>query len=188
MTTAVRPPIAARHLPRVPTLEEGDAASDAWGFNCGPAALCAALGLTPDEVRPHFGAEWPGYTNPTRMANAIRSAGRTFIERYRGDDPGVELLSPSPRRVSLTRIQWAGRWTAPGVPMRVRYRQTHWIAESHDDRLEFLVYDVNATSVGGWLTRAEWADQLVPWLLREAVPGANGRWWPTHVWEVNDAR
>ena len=28
-------------------LEEAQAASDEWGFNCGPGALCAVLGKTP---------------------------------------------------------------------------------------------------------------------------------------------
>jgi hypothetical protein len=198
-------PARTPYLPRVPTIDEVDAAADAWGFNCGPAALCATTGLTPEQVRPHLGDDWPGYTNPTRLAKALRSAGHRFAEVYRGDAPmesepsGIRLRDAIlfyrehgarafyEKPVSgfwLTRIQWGGPWTREGVPMRARYRQTHWIAESHDDDGQPIVYDVNAYTIGGWISRTRWADLLVPWLLREVVPRADGRWWPTHVWEV----
>ena len=58
-------------------------ASDDWGFNCGPAALAAICGLTPDAVRPHLGDfESKGYTNPTLVAAALRSLGVPFKRVY----------------------------------------------------------------------------------------------------------
>lgn len=183
--------MTALALPRVPTWQEIDAAADEWGFNCGPAALCAATGLTPDEVRRCLPADWPGYTNPTVMAAALGAAGRAYRVRHRGDHPDpafvqAALRLPSSRPwfpgISLVRVQWSGPWTLPGVPMRARYRKTHWIATASDHR----VYDVNAVSqtTDGWVGSDLWASRLVPWLLRASVPKADGGWWPTHVWEV----
>ena len=85
----------------------------------------------------------------------------------------------------LARIQWGGPWTKEGVPMRVRYRHTHWVASwkaSHDaDR--HMIFDVNATCVG-WIGFFEWSHRLVPWLLKECEPKADGTWWVTHALEV----
>jgi hypothetical protein len=156
-------------------LDEANAAADAWGFNCGPGALCAVLGFTPDELRPHMGEfEAKGYTNPTLMFDVLRRLGVRYRQTYRTDAPGDCEL-----KFGLMRVQWAGPWTKPGVPMAARYRQTHWIAVAED-----RVFDINAICVGGWLSRAEWKNKLVPWLLREAVPKATGEWWPTHGLEV----
>ena len=79
------------------------------------------------------------------------------------------------------RIQWGGPWTKPRVPMRVRYRQTHWVALRNNNE---EVFDVNATCSGGWIKTEEWEWKLVPWLIKEAVPKGDGTWWPTHVLEV----
>jgi len=57
-------------------VQEANAASEAWGFNCGPGALCAVLDLTPDELRPKLGDfEAKGYTNPTCRAGAAWTSG-----------------------------------------------------------------------------------------------------------------
>ncbi len=51
------------------TRDEAQAAGEAWGFNCGPGALCAVLGKTPNELRPHLREfERKRYTNPSLMA------------------------------------------------------------------------------------------------------------------------
>lgn len=180
-------PIIAPHLPRVPTWREVDAAAR-WGFNCGPAALCAVTGSSPESVRAFLPADWPGYTNPTAMGRGLGAAGMRWFQLYRGDQPPGSVVPRAilPGRVALTRVQWGGPWTRDGVPFRARYRQTHWIAESWDDDGAPIVYDVNAVSqtTNGWIPRAVWVGTLVPWLLRESVPKADGRWWPTHVWEV----
>lgn len=79
----------------------------------------------------------------------------------------------------LVRIQWEGPWTAPGVPMRVRYRHTHWIGGRRiGDAVE--VFDINCICVGGWISLAEWQSQVIPWILRECVPKADGKWHITH--------
>lgn len=157
-------------------LDEANEASRAWGFNCGPGALCAVLGVTPDELRPNLGDfEQKGYTNPSLMASVLRRYGVRFRQTYRSDRPGRCRLE-----FGLVRVQWDGSWTQPGVPMAARYRRTHWIAVAGDE-----VFDVNAMCVGGWISRDEWESKLVPWLIREVVPGGNGEWWPTHGWELD---
>lgn len=173
------------HLPRVPTHAELELAADAWGCNCGPAALCAATGKAPDEVRPGVAlpADWPGYTNPTTMALALGALGRRYRVEYRGDI-NCGLANVPFDGVRLTRIQWGGPWTREGVPHAARYRKTHWICEAVDADRNPIVFDVNAASAGGWISQGEWSEDLVPWLLKQCVPRADGTWWPTHVWAV----
>lgn len=160
------------------TRDEAQAASEEWGFNCGPAAICAVTGLTPFEIRPSMGDfERKRYTNPSLMAEILARLQVGARQTYRADAPGVEVR-PGP--LSLVRVQWAGRWTNPGVPMRARYRHTHWVAVDGAE-----VFDINAICAGGWLPIAEWRDALVPWLLKECVPGNTGGHWMTHVLEVD---
>lgn len=160
------------------TVDEAQSAADTWGFNCGPGALCALLDMTPPEVRPHMlDFEKKGYTNPTMMRKILDG----LKVNYRWEVvpiqyPPVNLWPDN----SLIRIQWAGPWTEPAVPMRVRYRHTHWIACRHVGDGTFDVFDVNATCCGGWIDYPQWSDQLVPWLLKQCEPKADGRWWQTH--------
>jgi hypothetical protein len=161
--------------------EEAQAAADTWGMNCGPGAAAAILGMTLDEIRPHLGDfEHKRYTNPTLMWSILRSVGATFIQNRPKTFPDY----------GLARIQWTGPWTKPGVPARVAYRHTHWVgvrtinAGSHVVSDEIEIFDINGISVGGWMPLAEWRDELVPWLLRECVPRADGGWFVTHSVEV----
>lgn len=159
------------------TIDDAQRASDDWGFNCGPGALCAVLHLTPDELRHQMGDfERKGYTNPKLMLEVLHRAGACFRQAFRSDDPSEIPLV----QYGLVRIQWGGPWTRPGVPMAARYRRTHWIA-MRDGR---EIFDVNAMCCGGWISFREWHDELVPWLCRQAVPKWDGRLWATHAIEV----
>ena len=157
------------------TLDEAQAAADTWGMNCGPGAIAAVLGLTLDELRPSMGDfERKGYTNPTLMwaiLNAINA--RWYLVKPPSQWP----------RYGLARVQWEGPWTAPNVPPRVAYRHTHWvgsriIGDNHE------IFDINAMCAGGWISKREWAAELVPWLLKECEPKASGHWHLTHSVEV----
>ncbi len=155
------------------TRDEAEAACREWRFNCGPGALCAVLGMRPDELRPHLlDFEQKGYTNPKLMFAIL-------------DALGVQYLRAAPRNWpawGLVRVQWHGPWMTPGVPLRARYRHTHWIAYRMADN---HVFDINAMCVGGWLPQREWELQLVPWLLRNCEPSAQiDEWSRTHVIEV----
>lgn len=163
--------------------EDAYKAGDDWGFNCGPGALCGILNWTPDELRPFLGEfEDKGYTNPSLMFAVLTRIGAVYRKSFRSDEPLACYRRPAPHVVSfgLVRIQWGGRWTKPGVPMAARYRKTHWVAVRGGDR----VFDINAISVGGWITTGIWRGQLVPWILEECCKDGDGTWWPTHGIEI----
>lgn len=160
-------------------VDEATAAGEAWGFNCGPGALCAVLQMTPETIRPHLlSFESKGYTNPTLMLSILAGLGVRSRSTYRSDEPQGKCTLA----FGLMRVQWGGPWTRPGVPMAARYRQTHWVAvRGH------AVFDINALCVGGWISSEEWAGKLVPWLIRECCPKGSGEWWPTHGIEIDPA-
>jgi hypothetical protein len=158
---------------------EADAqrAHDEWGANCGPGAAAAILGMTLDEIRPHIrDFHRKRYMNPSLMFDTLSSAGATWSYRYDSTIP-----SPLPR-FGLARIQWEGPWTKPGVPLRARYRHTHWIGVRRG--AVDAVFDINAMNVGGWISLEDWCGHLVPWLLAECEPKADGWWHITHSIEV----
>lgn len=157
------------------TLADADAAYESWGCNCGPSALAAMLGMSLDEVRPHLiGFDAKRYTNPTMMFDALQSIGRPWRK--------VGAAWP---RYGLARIQWHGPWMRPEVPIRARYRQTHWVGSWITETRGHGIWDINAMGNGtGWCARADWERELVPHILREAVPRADGQWSVTHGIEI----
>jgi hypothetical protein len=172
------------------TLEDAIAAGDEWGANCGPAALAVVAGKPLTEIRPYMGDfESKGYTNPTLMFACLNALGIHWNPRK----PGRGILAFPDKLDSwpdfgLVRVQWEGPWTAPGVPIRVRYRHTHWIACMRIEDEEPNIFDVNAMCVGGWIPLSEWRGSLVPWLLKQCEPKASGSWHLTHVLECERIR
>ncbi len=167
--------------PAVFSLADAEKADNEWHFNCGPGAICGVLNMTPEEIRPHLSDfESKGYTNPTLMFEILRNLAVSWQLIYRGDEPDANFAYPD---LGLIRIQWAGPWTKPGVPMQARYRHTHW-AGMRQTTDGYEAFDINAMCVGGWLPLAEWRTDLIPWLIRECEPKANGQWWPTHVLKI----
>lgn len=162
-------------LPRF-TLEDADRAYGEWGANCGPGALAAMLGLTLDEAKPHMwesGFDEKRYTSPSMMDAALRSTGKSWTK--------IGALWP---KWGLVRIQWEGPWTEPGVPVRARYRYTHWVGAMTRADGAIGVFDINCMSNGtGWAALADWSNILVPWITKQ-IPRANGGWHITHAIEV----
>lgn len=180
------------------SLDDVERAADEWGCNCGPTAVAAVLGMTLDEIRPHLGDfEQKRYTNPTLMWEILRKI-KAEILKIKALDVNVQMqgrrgYEPWPS-FGLARVQWEGPWTAPGVPMRVRYRHTHWVGVSRGPEDWTVpgwegpyIFDVNCMCAGGWIPLCEWVDSAVPWLLGECEPKANGKWHLTHVVEVAHA-
>lgn len=158
------------------TADEADAAHEAWGLNCGPGAIAAICGLTLDALRPQMGDfEQKGYTNPTLMWDVLNRIGVKWrLVRQPKDWPDY----------GLARVQWEGPWTEPGVPIRARYRHTHWVGAMRSTN-DVGIFDINAMGNGtGWCVLQDWVDSLVPWLLDACEPKANGCWHLTHVAEI----
>lgn len=171
-------------LPVRISVKDAERAHEVWGCNCGPGALAAIMGLTLDQVRPHMGDfERKRYTNPTLMFESLDRAGAKWKCRALGR--GIDQLSfPT---FGLARIQWEGPWTKPGVPIRARYRHTHWVASQRGTDGSLGIFDINCVANGsGWTPSEAWRDVLVPWLLEECVPRADGKWHITHAVEIED--
>jgi hypothetical protein len=165
------------------SIEDAKRASDEWGANCGPGALAAVTGHTLEEVRPLMGDfERKRYTNPTLMFDCLKRTieDHKFFWLDKRTTPEDEFMPG----YGLLRVQWHGPWMKPGVPIRARYRHTHWIGyQRHDDGQE-AVFDINAMYAGGWISYMNWATVLVPWILSECVPKADGDFSFTHAVEI----
>lgn len=161
------------------TQDDAARAHAEWGANCGPGALAAIMGMTLNDVRPHMGDfEAKGYTNPTLMIESLRRLGARFSVR------GGDLGRSNWPRFGLARIQWEGPWTRPGVPMRARYRYTHWVGAARRSS-EVGIFDINCMNNGsGWVALADWEGIVVPFILQEYVPRASGGWHITHAVEI----
>jgi hypothetical protein len=150
------------------TQEDAERAHREWGANCGPCALASTLGCSLDDLRPHLGCfESKGFMSPTMMKQAIIAAGyRHYETAYAAPIHG------------LLRVQWEGPWMKPGVPARVAYGFTHWIAAKLING-ESWIFDVN----GGWRTRESWDREIAP-IIAASIKRADGGWHFTHRWEV----
>lgn len=172
------------------TADDARKAADEWNFNCGPGALCAVLGMTPKELRPHLlGFEKKGYTNPTLMRDILRGMGVKFSRIFEctGANRATDPVYPT---FGLVRLQWDGPWCKEGVPVAARYRHTHWIAvrPPSDWGPKYPnnprdVFDVNCIYFSGWNPWEGWAAEVVPWILDGSK--ASGEWWPIHCWEIH---
>lgn len=161
------------------TLDDAHLAADMWGANCGPGAIAAICQMTLHELRPHMGDfEQKRYTNPTLMFQVLRRLPIRFHETAPNQWP----------KYGLVRVQWEGPWTRPGVNPRAAYRYTHWVGAHRQDDGRVDIFDINAMSVGGWVTERVWSDQLVPWLLEQVAPRASGAWHRTHCIQVEPGR
>lgn len=165
---------------------ESDAicAGEMWGFNCGPAAIAAVCGFTVEELRPLLSDfEAKLYTNPTLMWRILRNCRAGFSVDF-VPERGGKTRWPF---FGLARVQWEGPWTEPGVPIVARYRKTHWIGVDGTVTPR-AIFDINAMNSGGWIAEKDWSDILVPWLLKECHPTANGKWHVTHAVHMDRAQ
>ena len=156
-------------------IEEEQTAAAKWRFNCGPGALCGLLEMTPDQIKPYLGDfERKGYTNPKLMGDILKRLGAEYQTS--------QLTWPN---FGLVRVQWEGPWTLPGVPLRKRYRHTHWVACCrYPTLMNVFIFDINAVYAGGWIALRTWHKYLVPWILKQCEPQANGQYSVTHKWEI----
>lgn len=143
-----------------------------WGCNCGPGALAGLLGLTLDEVRVALeGFEAVGHTKETLMRTGLSRLGCLWEEHH--------VTWPD---CGLVRVVWNGPWDQTGDPWE-SLRHSHWVASRHHEG-RVWVFDINAMSVGGWVTLEEWDRDVVPWLLKACEPEATGGWRFRERWKV----
>lgn len=161
---------------------DADMAHDEWGANCGPGAVAAVLGMTLGDLRPYMGDfEQKGYTNPTLMWRVLDGLGVGYQVTKKPNQWPI---------YGLARIQWTGPWTKPGVPARAAYRHTHWVGVnsifSGNVGVGVGIFDINAITNGsGWVAARDWESILVPWLLANSEPKADGGWFITHAVQIN---
>lgn len=101
------------------TAEDSIRAESEWKATCGPHSIAAACGLTLDQVRP-FISNYKGWMSPMQMADTLRSLGKFKSCKT--------PLKTSVLCNGINRIQWEGKWLDPGVPVRIAYFHTHWVA------------------------------------------------------------
>ena len=157
------------------TAEDAKHAEDTWGCNCGPAAIAAVCGLTLDEVRPYLGDfETKHYTTFSAMRDTLARLKVKWHTRIRPIDwPNYGLV----------RVQWEGPWTAPDAPNWQRLRHTHWVGARRTSD-SYGVFDINCMNSGGWVGFTDWTNTIIPWLLKQCEPRADGRWHLTHALEI----
>ncbi len=168
------------------SLDDSVRAYEQWRFSCGPAALCAVLDMTPDEIRPHLGDfEQRGYVNPTQMLATLHTLKIKFRKLYQGLFSTAKSWDNLPN-FGLIRVQFGGPWMAPEVPMAARYQHTHWVAVRNNPAMtpQRQVFDINAMCAGGWIPFGEWKNEMMPWLVKESNKRCDGTFFPTHCLEI----
>lgn len=110
--TTIEPPLRF-------TAADSERAEKEWKATCGPHSLAAACGLTLEAVRPAL-TNYKGWMSPTQISLALVALGKTHNLRHH--------LKTAELCDGINRIQWEGKWLNPGVPARVAYFHTHWVA------------------------------------------------------------
>lgn len=154
-------------------------AHDAWGCNCGPAALAAVWKLPLDHVRkavPGFSER--GYMNQLDMQAALARL-RLRVTREHADGGTQHDVWPTH---GLCLVQFSGPWcTSDKASTKWQLLHTHWVASKFDQTAgQRWVFDVNAM---GWLPMARWVNEIVP-LLIAAHNERDGNYWLRHSWEI----
>jgi len=168
-------------LPLPPfTADDADRLADAWGFSCGPAALCVMTQLEPETLRPHL-APYRGFMNPSEMRAALRSVGAPH--RVQPLRVGTRGGWPD---YGLVRVQWSGPWLAQDKPPTLRYHYTHWVGCMRDPTRGMCIFDINAIDMGGWLLLDAWQTSMVPALL-EHIARADG-FYNTHAFFLREGQ
>lgn len=175
------------------SLVDLDRALLSWPVSCGPAAFAVICGLTLDEAHVHFPG-FRGWCNPTQMRDALVSAQQQHDIRWNVVTANAKRESARPDWPSygLACIQFDGPWMASEVPVRVRYRYTHWVGvQTLSERAlasgerDLAIWDINAFAQcgSGWLEDRIWRAAIVP-LITADIKRASGGWHVTHAIEV----
>lgn len=160
------------HFPQPPAFSAQNQI-DAWtryGSNCGPGAIAGMTQRHPGPIAAMLGAKFQRLKGTTEymLEDALTALGVPWRRAF-GRFPHYGLL----------RVLWDGPWTG-FVPRR---QHSHWIGSAQS--LEgHRIFDINAISVGGWISFEEWETVLRPWLLAKCEPEATGGWQIAESYEI----
>jgi hypothetical protein len=144
------------------TEEHSDIARRRWKASCGPHAIAAATGLSLEAVRPHL-PDFRGWMSPTQITGTLAS--------LKIDHELVKGLRTKDLEDGILRVQFEGPWLNPGVPARVGYFHTHYIAVRGAGVLDTMCLPAE------WYPRTAWA-RLADIVIEPPDTG----WHFTHVW------
>ncbi|PZO72639.1 MAG: hypothetical protein DI629_20705 [Mesorhizobium amorphae] len=152
------PGVPARPAPRVSPLAfglaEAERERERSGFNCGPGALAAAAGVTPERaVAAIPGFARRGHTTETMMALGLAGLGLRFRWVWTLDGAAARPAGPA-----LVRVVYGDGSVLD------RLRRSHWVMRRPAESGGEEVFDVNAIRFGGWMSDEEWRTSLAPWL------------------------
>lgn len=102
------------------TAADSERAHAEWYASCGPHSIAAACGLTLEEVRVALPQSYRGWMSPTMIGKCLRVLGKQYTLKM-----GMKTQELCE---GINRIQWEGNWLNPGVPERVAYFHTHYVA------------------------------------------------------------
>lgn len=147
---------------------------DAWeryGANCGPGAIAAMTGHAPGPVAALLGPRFTriGGTTEFMLEGALTALGLPW-RAAPGRFPDYGLV----------RVLWDGPWRG-FIPRR---QHSHWIGSARAGA-NHLIFDINAISLGGWISFIEWESYLRPWLLDLCEPEATGGWEIAEAYEIS---
>lgn len=153
------------------------------GANCGPGALAAITGKTPEEVLPHLPRfDEYKFVTEVMMAIALHGMDRRF-EWAEHDDQATPDAWPD---FGLVRIAFEGPWSFESDRMEL-LRRSHWVATWVRPDGEREVYDINARDGDGWQSLYDWANGTVPEIVKAVVPGSNGNWRSIESFDLHPA-
>lgn len=156
-------------LPEPPALQYDDASSEAaheeWKASCGHHSIAAACGVTLDTVRGAVGHE-KGWMSPTNIGQSL--------QRLSVPVTLTQGMKTKQLREGVCRVQFEGKWLKPGVPARVAYFRTHYIAYRAG-----YVMDTALIS-WAWIDEARWRRLINFYANESPLEG----WHITHWWEM----
>lgn len=153
-------------LPLQFDIHDQQRAWDLLGSNCGPGAIAALCGSTPEAVARLLGEQFLKLKGTTEIM--LRQALDDLVMPWEDAAPGwVDY--------GIARVQWDGPWIHDPDPFK-KFRHSHWIGVSTRGLPHVMIFDINAISVGGWISLSEWDAVLRPWLLEACEAEATGRW------------
>jgi hypothetical protein len=145
------------------TAEEAELANEEWRATCGHFSIAAACNVPLPQVKAAY-SKLTGWTSPTMLKEALNNLRRGFAENKlpRGCPHEVVKFARFHNGAPVIfRIQWEGRWLDEGVPPRVAYFHTHWVAMRDGYVFDPMLFWASWDAVQSWPDRVDAAVRLM---------------------------